>query len=87
MNYMFHGKEVIKIVVLVKSDDWQGLYINNKLWEEGHVINFHTIIKSCKDNNVSADDLEEVWVSEDYYENVLSIQGNFPDSYEDLELE
>ena len=35
---MFHGKEVIKIVVLVKSDDWQGLYINNKLWEEGHVI-------------------------------------------------
>lgn len=74
------------MVVLVKSDDWQGLYINNKLWEEGHHIEFSMIIDRCKKNGVDISDLEEVWVSEDYQEK-LEDMGNFPDSYDEVEVE
>lgn len=74
------------MVVLVKSDDWQGLYINNKLWEEDHHIEFSAIIDGCKRNGVDVADLEEMWVSEDYQEKLEDI-GNFPDSYEDIEVE
>ena len=74
------------MVVLVQSDDWQWLCINNKLWEEGHHVEFQDIIKACKKNNVSADDLEEVWVSASYQEK-LEDMGNFPDLYDDVEIE
>lgn len=75
------------MVILVKSDDWQGLYINNKLCDEAHHIEFKDIVKACKKNNVRANDLEEVWVTEEYYDNVLSVCGNYPDAYGDVEVE
>ena len=34
------------------------IYINNKLWEEGHHIEFSTIIDGCKKNGVDISDLE-----------------------------
>ena len=72
--------------VLVKSDDWEGLYVNRKLWEEGHHIDLDIIKKACKKFNFDIGDLEEYWVSDKYYENVLSEIGNYPDSFDDVEL-
>lgn len=40
---IFLGK---KIVIVTLSDDWEGLYIDGELIEEGHSINYESVLKS-----------------------------------------
>lgn len=75
------------MLILVKADDWQGLYVNNRLWEEDYIIEISTIKKACKRFGISIDNLEELWVTDNYYNNVLSEVGNYPDNFEDVEVQ
>ena len=74
--------------ILIKSNDWEGLYINGKLVEEGHTLNQgYSRIKYFVDLSKKYDfDLggmkekylceEDIIVTEDY--------GNFPESINDF---
>ena len=75
--------------VLVVADDWEGLYINDGLIDEGHTVNegesrLKYFADAAKQYNFSIDDLEEMDVSEDYYENYLSLYGNLHSSYSEM---
>lgn len=45
-------EKVQKSVVLVSADDWQGLYINEKLCIEGHCIYAWDVLNELSDANV-----------------------------------
>lgn len=73
--------------ILVKSDDWQGMFIDGKLDYEGHDISFAELKEVCKRNKLNVHDIEEKWVTEDYYDSYLSIYGSFPNSLSKVELQ
>ena len=73
--------------VLVKADDWQGMFIDGKLNYEGHEISFSDFKKICKRNKLNGSDVEEKWVTDDYYENYLSERGSFPNDLSEVELQ
>lgn len=72
--------------VLVKADDWQGIFIDGKLDYEGHEITISDMKKICKRHNINITDIDEKWVTDDYYERYLSEYGNFPNDLSEVEL-
>lgn len=73
--------------ILVKSDDWQGIFLDGKLDYEGHNISFEEMKDICKHNKLNIDDIEEKWVTDDYYDDYLSKYGSFPSNLLEVELQ
>jgi len=68
--------------ILLKSDDWEGLYVNGELVQEGHTLNqgysrIQHFIKLSKMYNFKLEDMKEISLN---YEDVLKTEyeGNFP---------
>jgi len=77
--------------ILVKSDDWEGLFINGKLVEEGHTLNEGTsrikyFSSLAKKYNFSLEDMKEAWVTEGY-EEWLYDSGSFHENLSDINYE
>jgi hypothetical protein len=75
-------------VILVCSEDWEGLYINGKLVKEGHTLNEGTsrikyFLKLSKEYDFDLDDMKEVSLSEDD-EIITQDVGNYPEDIEDF---
>lgn len=78
--------------VVVKADDWEGLFINGKCVEQGHTLHqgeeriTYFIELSLRYNFL----LEEVTFkdcTEEYTYGYLEDNGNFPDNLDEVELE
>lgn len=74
--------------ILIGLDDWEGLYINGKLVEEGHTLNqgynrFKYFQQLAKEYNFSLDELESAYVTPEYQEELEDI-GGFPDDIADV---
>jgi hypothetical protein len=91
-----HGNVIITPInelVVVRADDWEGLFVNGELVDEMHKlgegIGYDHVALYVKDR------LEEYepciltvrWVTEDYYDNVLSQVGSFPRNLSEVELD
>jgi hypothetical protein len=73
--------------ILVKADDWEGLFINGKLTKEGHTLNEGTsrikyFLKLAKEHNFDLEEMKEVYVN-DEDEEWLNDYG-FPDDLSTL---
>lgn len=68
-------------ISIVIADDWEGLYLNNRLIEEGHKIKRLELVSVMKEFNTF--DVEEQWLSNEGIEAVEHI-GNLPNKYEDI---
>ncbi|MDF2590533.1 MAG: hypothetical protein K0S41_4376 [Anaerocolumna sp.] len=73
--------------VWVKADDWQGMFIDGNLAYEGHEISFREFKEICKRNKLNGSDVEEKWVTDDYYDRYLSRYGSFPNDLSEVELQ
>jgi hypothetical protein len=69
--------------ILLKSDDWEGLYINGKLVEEGHTLNqgysrIKHFIKLAKTYDFDLDEIKEEYLNgADIF--MTEDMGNFPE--------
>ena len=63
-------------VTLVRSDDWEGLYIDGKLAVEASSIQYREFAAKADVN------LKEVWANEDW----LIDLGNFPENIKDVKV-
>ena len=75
--------------VLIQSDDWEGLFVNGKLVQEGHTLNEGTsrikyFNKLSEKHNFNIKEMEEYYVTEDY-ENYLYDNGCFPKLLSEVE--
>lgn len=67
----------------VKADDWCGLFINDKLVEEGHSLEdgeepLKYWRQAAKRYNFDFNQIEIDWVTDEYYETYLAERGCFP---------
>lgn len=75
-------------VKVIKADDWEGLYINGKLIDEGHTLNegdervlyFADLAKRC---NFDLSHIKFYWI-DDEDEQHLENLGNFPEDIDKL---
>jgi predicted RNA-binding protein with EMAP domain len=69
--------------ILLKSDDWEGLYINGKLVEEGHTLNqgysrIKHFVKLAKTYDFDLEEMQEEYLNgEDI--TMTEDMGNFPE--------
>jgi hypothetical protein len=78
-------------LVIVVADDWEGLFVDGKLIDEGHKLgrdgSKHAIeyaAKILKKYNPSI--IKIRYVTPEYYDNYLSKYGNFPQNLEEVDL-
>jgi len=78
MKYLNKINETIenKKLVIISGDDWEGIYIDGKLIDEGHSIDWRFVLKVLG-YNISGTYIED----EEFWE-----IGNLPDKLEDLEV-
>ena len=74
--------------ILVSSEDWEGLYINDKLVKEGHTLNEGTsrikyFLQLSKEYNFDLETMKEVSLSEDD-EIITQDVGSYPEDIEDF---
>ena len=74
--------------ILIKADDWEGLFVDGVLIEQGHTLNqgysgVKHFINLAKAHNFDVEELEEVWVDE-VDEDYLYECGGFPSKLSDL---
>jgi len=74
--------------ILLEVEDWEGLYINGELVQEGHTLNEGTsrvkyFIKLSKKYDFNIEDMEELYCTEEDEESVMD-WGNFPKNIKDL---
>jgi hypothetical protein len=74
--------------ILIKADDWEGLFISGKLVEEGHTLNEGTsrimyFLNLAKTYNFNLEELKEVYITEEDEEK-LNDYGSFPEYLSDL---
>ena len=74
--------------ILLKSDDWEGLYVNGELAEEGHTLNqgysrIQHFIKLSKMHNFNLEDMKEVDLNQEDIEKTEDY-GSFPDNISDF---
>lgn len=63
----------------VTGDDWQGLYVNGCLIEEGHTIRITDLLEILKDRKLLTFDYHEI------DQNYLEDLGSLPDKFEDID--
>ena len=78
--------------IIVKADDWEGLFIDNVLVAEGHTLNegydrITWISEVSKTYNFDSGEVTFRYVTDDYYENVLGNEGRFRKNLSEIELE
>jgi len=74
--------------ILIQSDDWEGLFINGKLVEEGHTLNegrsrTKYFIKLSKQYDFDLEKLIETEIDEEDEERLYNI-GCFPENINEL---
>lgn len=74
--------------ILIDSEDWEGLFVNGKLVEEGHTLNqgynrINYFKKLAKKYNFNLYELESGFVTPEY-QIELENYGGFPDNIKDV---
>ena len=74
--------------ILIGTDDWEGLFVNGKLVEEGHTLNqgynrMNYFKKLSKQYNFDLNDLESGYVTPEY-QIELEDCGSFPEDINDV---
>ena len=74
--------------ILIKADDWEGLFVDGILIEEGHTLNqgmsrVKYFLELSKDFDFDLEEMEEVWIDEEDEDNLYRI-GCFPSQLTDL---
>jgi hypothetical protein len=74
--------------ILLKADDWEGLFINGKLVKEGHTLNegssrVKVFLGLSKKYNFDLEEMVETYVDEED-ENMLNDIGSFPNMLDEL---
>lgn len=81
MKYLKNINEEInnKEITILSTDDWEGLYHNGELLDEGHSINFYSILRKLGYHieYISVDDPEE-------FENYFGT--NCPDTLDEVKM-
>jgi hypothetical protein len=82
----------MKKAIVVKADDWEGLFIDGGLTEEGHTLNqgeerVTYFIELARTYEFTLEDIIFTSVTDDYYEGYLSDNGSFPTELSEVELE
>lgn len=75
--------------ILIKADDWEGLFLDGVLVEEGHTLNegssrIKYFIQLSKQYNFDLGNMKEVWVTEEDEER-LNYNGSFPQTLLELD--
>lgn len=65
-----------KKIVIVNGDDWQGIYINGKLYYEGHSIPNHIVLEAL-DAPYETTECDSNWLEE---------CGNLPKNLEEVRV-
>lgn len=78
-------------VVIISADDWEGLFVDGVLVDEGHTLNEGESRKKylasiCKKYNVTLDEIQEGYVTEEYEEK-LNDCGRFDQNLLDVGFE
>jgi hypothetical protein len=71
-------------VIIIGADDWEGLFVNGKLVDEGHTLNEGASRKKylseiCSKYSVTLDDIAEGYVTKEYEEYMYD-SGGFHES-------
>jgi len=74
--------------ILLKSDGWEGLYVNGELKEEGHTLNqgysrVQHFIKLAKMYNFNLEDMKEEYLNKEDEEKTEDY-GSFPEYLSDF---
>jgi hypothetical protein len=74
--------------ILIGSDDWEGLFVNDLLVEEGHTLNegsnrIRYFTNLAKKYNFNLEDMQAGYVTEEY-ENILNDNGCFDSNLNDV---
>lgn len=76
-------------LIIVDGDDWKGLYVNGKLYTDGHNIRPEYIINAINDNidQLYEDNSKIIFKSHNCDYDWIEEAGNFPEKLEDVVLE
>jgi hypothetical protein len=74
--------------IILEADDWEGLFINGELVQEGHLLNegksrLVYFVKLSKTYNFDLEKIKEFLI-EDYDERYLEDNGGFPKNINEL---
>ncbi len=77
--------------VLIKADDWEGLFVDGKLVDEGHALNqgygrIKYFKELAKEYNFDINEMDEFYVTEEY-EDYLCDAGEFHENLSDVKYE
>ena len=79
-------------VVIVRSDDWDGIYIDGKILDQGHELgegdSYLYLLRLSKNSGFDIDDVDLRWIGDgenyDYQRNILDKDGCYPDLLSDF---
>lgn len=76
--------------IIVGADDWEGLFVNGMLVDEGHTLNDGMsrkkyLSKICKEYDLELDEILEGYVT-DEYEELLNDVGSFHQKLADVDF-
>ena len=74
--------------ILIQADDWEGLFINGRLVEEGHTLHegnsrVKYFSQLSKDYDFNLDEMKELWITDEDDE-ILYQYGSFPLTLDEL---
>lgn len=77
--------------ILIQADDWEGLFINGCLVDEGHTLNEGEeravyFSKLADEHYFQVKNMESGYVTDDYYDNKLSVHGSFDADIKDVDF-
>ena len=78
--------------IVVKADDWEGLFVNRKCVFQNHSLNqgqerLEYFLEVSLKYNFMLEDVKFKRCTDEYYESYLSDYGSFPDNLSEIELE
>lgn len=82
----------MKNAIVIKADDWEGLFIDGNCAEQGHSLNegqerLEYFVERGRYYHFDVTDVVFKRCTEEYYNGYLSENGRFPDALFDIELE
>lgn len=72
--------------IIIRADDWEGLFVDGKLVYEYHEIERATLRKLCKEYDIKFTEIQEAWVTSEY-EDHLNDVGGFDENLSDVGYE
>ncbi|MEG2381824.1 MAG: hypothetical protein RSB38_09025 [Oscillospiraceae bacterium] len=72
--------------IIIKADDWEGLFVDGKLVYENHEIDRLTLRELCEDYSLNFVKIGEVWVTDEFKEYLWDV-GSFPENLSEVEYE